>query len=102
MMIELPTMVDVAGTSLNTRYPSIVAVTISKYWNGANTLAGALPAAQTINMWPIVAASPIYTTHVSCWLVGQVKLVQGISNIGPTISAKPNVAVAEKPTIICI
>ena len=101
-MIELPKIVDIAGTSLNTRYPSIVAVTISKYWNGANTLAGALPAAQTINMWPIVAASPIHATHISCWLVGKAKLVHGISNIGPTSKIKPNVAVADKPTIICI
>ena len=59
IMIELPTIVDVAGKSLKKMYPSIVAVMISKYWKGANALAGALLAAQTINMWPIVAASPI-------------------------------------------
>ena len=101
-MIELPKMVGDAGTSLNTRYPSIVAVTISKYWNGANTLAGALPAAQTMNMCPIVAASPIQATQINCWLFGQTKLVHGISNIGPTSNAKPNVMVAEKPTTNCI
>ena len=59
IMIVLPKIVDAAGTSLKTRYPRIVAVMISKYWKGANTLAGAFPAAQTINMWPIVAASPM-------------------------------------------
>ena len=101
-MTKLPIMVDFAGRSLNTRYPSIVAVTISKYWNGAKILAGALRVAQTMNMCPIVAASPMEATHVSCWLVGQTKLVHGISNIGPTSKAKPKVAVAEKPTIICI
>ena len=57
-MIATPSRVVGVGTSPKIAIPNIVAVTISKYCNGARVLAGALDIANPINRCARVAMTP--------------------------------------------